>query len=43
MWKKSLFLSHEKHNIIFATFLYKMCNNVNWYMERAGSVEIARE
>lgn len=41
--KKGIFLFHENYNIVFATFLYKMCNNVNWYMEISGSVKIARE
>ena len=36
-------VEEEKHNITFATFLCKICNNVNWYMERSGSAEIARE
>lgn len=41
--KKGIFLFHEKYNIVFATFLYKMCSDVNWYMEISGSTEIARE
>lgn len=43
MEKKGICLFHEKYNIVFATFLYKMCSNVNWYMKISGSVEIARE